>query len=78
MKQKKPIRKRIWTLWKDTMAVLATGVLVLYSMNAFLHTFDAATMNELVLKYQILAIVVFWCSFGIATLFNWVYSWRHE
>jgi len=71
MSERKPFW--LWQLWKDALAILATAAIVLYSLNNFLHTFDAATITLLVQKYQIIGVIVFWISVGIAALCRWLY-----
>ena len=69
-------KKSFWQLWKDTLAILATAAIVLYSLNAILHTFNSDVMTRLVLTYQVAAVIVFLSSWVIITVCRWLYSRR--
>ena len=71
-------KKSFWQLWKDTLAILATAAIAVYVLGAILHTFDAATMTRLVQTYQVMGVIVFVCSWVIATVCRWLYSQRTE
>lgn len=60
-------KKSFWQLWKDTLAALATAAIVLYCLNAFLHTFDAASLARLSLTYQVIGALVFIFAWVIGT-----------
>jgi len=74
MSEKKLSWQQFWQLWKDTLALLATIAIVLYFLNAILHSFDAATMTRLVQAYQIIGVIVFVCSLVIITVSRWLYE----
>jgi len=69
-------KKSFWQLWKDTLVILATFAIVLYSLNAILHIFNPDVMTRLVLTCQIEAVIAFLSSWVIITVCRWLYSRR--
>jgi hypothetical protein len=65
-------KNSFWALWKDTLAILATAAIVLYTLNAFLHTFNPAGTTMLVWAYQVIAVAVFLSSWVIITVSRWL------